>query len=114
VPETRSRLVSAQIWALAGTLLPAILVAVIAYAAAHSVDDTDCEGFGCASFGYGLISVLATFAAPVIAVLGQLVTAGLGAIWPALRVHPARLGLLGALVSWIVLGLVARALRLLG
>ena len=114
MPETRSRLLSARIWALAGTLLPAIVVAVIAYAAADSVDDTDCDGFGCPSSGYGLIGVLATFAAPMIAVLGQLITAGLGAIWPALRVHPARLGLLGSLVSWILLGLAARNLRLLG
>ena len=74
---------------------------------AASMDDPSCDGFGCASFGYRLIGVYAAFAAPLVGVLGQLVTAGLGALRPSLRIHPARLGLLGALVSWVVLGLIA-------
>jgi hypothetical protein len=59
------------------------------------------------AFGYGIISAFATFTAPVVGVLGQLVTAGLGAVWPSLRNHPVRLGLLGALVSRVVFGLTA-------
>jgi len=110
MPDTNSRPASAQVWALAGTFLPAALVAVIAFAVANSVDDTGCDGFGCASFGYAVIGAFAVFAAPVVAVLGQLVTAGLGAVWPSLRNHPAGLGLLGALLSWILFGLIATTL----
>lgn len=104
---TTPRPVRAQVWALAGTFLPAALIAVIGYVAASSVDDTGCDGFSCPSFGYGVISAFAAFTAPVVGVLGQLATAGLGAVWPSLRVHPARLGMLGALAGWITFGLVA-------
>lgn len=107
MPATDPRPLRAQVWALAGTFLPAALVAVIAYTAAYSVDDTGCDGFSCPSFGYGIIGVYAAATAPMVAVLGQLATAGLGALWPSLRFHPARLGLLGALTGWIVFGLVA-------
>jgi hypothetical protein len=107
MPDTNSRPVSAQVWALTGTFLPAALVAVIAYAVANSVDDAGCNDFNCASFGYGVISAFAMFAAAVVAVLGQLIAAGLGAVWPSLRNHPAGLGLLAALLSWILFGLIA-------
>lgn len=110
MPDATSRPLRAQVWALAGTFLPAALVAVIAYTVATSMDDTSCDGFDCASFGYGVISAYAQFTAPLVGVLGQLATAGLGAVWPALRSHPARLGLLGALMSWIVFGLIATSL----
>lgn len=106
MPDPTSRPLRAQVWALAGTFLPAALVAVIAYTVATSTDDTNCDGFNCASFGYGIISAYAAYTAPLIGVLGQLTTAGLGAVWPSLRTHPARLGLLGALVSWIAFGLI--------
>jgi hypothetical protein len=110
MPETKPRPVRAQVWALAGTFLPAALVAVIAFTVANAVDDTGCHDFGCVSFGYGVIGAFAMFTAPVVAVLGQLVTAGLCAAWPSLRIHPARLGLLGALLSWILFGLIATTL----
>ena len=103
MPDTISRPLRAQVWALAGTFLPAALVAVIAYTVTTRMGDTNCDGYGCVSFGYGLISAYAAFTAPLVGVLGQLATAGLGALWPSLRL---RLGLLGALVSWIVLGLI--------
>jgi hypothetical protein len=74
------------------------------------MDDTSCDGFGCASFGYGVIGAYAAFTAPLVGVLGQLTTAGLGAMWPSLRIHPARLGLLGALTSWLLFGLIATTL----
>ena len=80
------------------------------FTAANTVDDTGCHDFGCPSFGYGVIGAFAMFTAPVVAVLGQLVTVGLGAAWPSLRIHPARLGLLGALLSWILFGLIATTL----
>jgi hypothetical protein len=107
MPDTTSRPLRAQVWALAGTFLPAALVAVIAYTVATSIDDTSCDGFNCASFGYGVISAYAAFTAPLVGVLGQLATASLGAAWPSLRIHPARLGLLGALLSWTAFGLIA-------
>lgn len=107
MPSTDARPVRAQVWALAATFLPAALIAVIAVAAGRSVDDSGCEGFGCASFGYAVISAYAAYTAPVVGVLGQLTTAGLGAVRPSLRSHPARLGLLGALAAWIVFGLAA-------
>lgn len=71
------------------------------------MDDAGCDGFGCASFGYGVIGAYAAFTAPIVAALGQIATAGIGAVRPLLRVHPATLGLLGALTGWIVFGLVA-------
>ena len=106
MPDTTPRPLHAQVWALAGTFLPAALVAVIAYTVTIRMGDTNCDGYGCVSFGYGLIGAYAAFTAPLVGVLGQLATAGLGALWPSLRIHPAALGLLGALVSWIVLGLI--------
>ena len=107
MPATTPRPVRAQVWALAATFLPAALVAVIAYLAATSVDDSGCEGFSCASFGYAVIGAYAAFTAPIVGVLGQLATAGLGAVRPSLRHHPAGLGLLGALIGWVAFGLVA-------
>ncbi len=104
---TNSRPVRAQVRALAGTFLPAALVAVLAYTAASSADDSGCDGFSCPSFGHGVIGVYAASTAPMVAVIGQLATAGLGAVWPSLGFHPVRLGLLGALAGWIVFGLAA-------
>ena len=105
MPAATPRPVRAQVWALAATFLPAALVAVIACVVSRNLDDTGCDGFGCASFGYAVISAYAAFTAPVVGALGQLVTAGLGAVRPALRTHPAGLGLLGALLSWIAVAL---------
>jgi hypothetical protein len=96
-PSLPPRPARAQVWALIGTFVPAAGAAALAFGAAGRAED---------SFGYGLIGLFAAATAPAVAVLGQLTTAVLGAIWPSARTRPFWLGSLGAFLGWTVLAVV--------
>ena len=101
MPDTDRRPARAHVWALGWALLP-VLAAVAAAFAVAAADDGSCEGFSCPSFGAAILAVYAVVvAAPVVAVCSQLATLALRRAH-GLREHPAALGLLAALASWLV------------